>query len=214
MSRFPSGVPIQTMRMYDGLTGRYTFACPVAGEERVRLSGFRLLERLGGAAHPAVYKVTFACSCGTEHIALVTHDDLDWAPLGGSAAAFFNLMTARVEAAADELLDHAARRIQAGDWPWSFFCYPEARARPVFPSAFRLLAPSEERLGIAVRCPACRCTSVNLVSERHVDEPFYNDVRVDVVEHVFTRDRDETVAAFREELDSGSFDARRRELSA
>ena len=34
-------------------------------------------------------------------------------------------------------------RIKAGEWPWSFFCWPEERPRPVFPSAFTLLAPSE-----------------------------------------------------------------------
>ena len=65
----------------------------------MRLSAFRSLERLPGASHPAVYRVVFACSCGGEHEGLVTHDDLDWAPLGASGAEFFNLMTARVESA-------------------------------------------------------------------------------------------------------------------
>ena len=59
--------------MYDQLTGSYTFACPVHGEVRVTLSRFRILERLLGAAHPAVYKITFACDCGGEHDGLVTH---------------------------------------------------------------------------------------------------------------------------------------------
>ncbi len=68
--------------MYDGLTGHYTFSCPVVGHVQVRLSAFRSLERLPGASHPAVYQVVFACSCGGEHEGLVTHEDLDWAPLG------------------------------------------------------------------------------------------------------------------------------------
>jgi hypothetical protein len=194
--------------MYDGLTGRYRFSCPAAGEVRVRLSGFRLLDRLEGAAHPAVYKVTFACPCGDDHEGLVAHDDLDWKPLGADAVEFFNVMTRRLESAGDELLDQAARRIGAGAWPWSFFCYPEGRPRPVFPSAFRVLAPADELVGVAVRCPACARTSVNVVSHRHVDEPFYSDRRVGVVEHVFDADREAIVAAFREELESGSFDAR------
>ncbi len=198
--------------MYDGLTGRYTFSCPLDGEARVRLSGFRVLERLPGATHPALYKVTFACSCGAEHGGLITHDELDWAPLGASDLGFFNLMTARLESVAAELLDLAARRIEAGAWPWSFFCYPEGRPRPVFPSAFRLLAPTSGEVGVAVRCPACGCTSINLVSARHVDEPFYSDRRIGVVEHVFHGDREELVAAFREELDGGAFDARVRDL--
>ncbi len=195
--------------MYDGLTGRYTFRCPAAGEARVRLSRFRSLDRLEGPAHPAVYRVRFACPCGEEHEGLVSHDELDWAPLGASADAFLNLMTGRLEPAADELLALAATRIGAGEWPWSFFCYPEGRPRPVFPSAFRLLAAAEERVGVAVRCPDCGGTSVNVVTHRHVDEPFFNDPDVGVVEHVFRADADALVDAFRAELDSGSFDARR-----
>ncbi|HWB55726.1 MAG TPA: hypothetical protein VG479_02185 [Gaiellaceae bacterium] len=200
--------------MYDQLTGRYTFPCPRGGEIGVRLSRFRTVERLPGAAHPAVYRVTFACDCGEEHDGLVTHDELDWAPLAGSDAAFLNLMTARLESAAEELLDLAAGRIRAGDWPWSFFCYPEERSRPVYPSAFRLLGGGEEEVGLAVECPSCSHTSVNVVSREHVDVPFFNDRRVGVVEHVFPRDRALALAAFREELDSGLFDARRRDLAA
>ena len=43
--------------MYDGLTGLYTFACPVRGEVRLPLSAFRVIDRLPGASHPAVFKV-------------------------------------------------------------------------------------------------------------------------------------------------------------
>ena len=68
--------------MYDALTTRYTFACPARGETSVRLSAFREVDRLPGTAHPAVFRVRFACGCGDDHVGLVTHDDLDWAPLG------------------------------------------------------------------------------------------------------------------------------------
>src|SRR5438094_4567040 len=111
--------------MYDALTGRYTFACPAAGETRVALSAFRTLERLPGAAHPAVYRIRFACPCGGEHDGLVSHDELDWAPLGLGGGLFLNLMTSRLESLADELGGVAAARIKAGSWPWSFFCFPE-----------------------------------------------------------------------------------------
>jgi hypothetical protein len=200
--------------MYDQLTGRYTFACPTRGEIRVPLSRFRVLERLPGAAHPAVFKITFACDCGDEHEGLVTHEELDWAPLAGSDTAFLNLMTARLEPSGDDLLDLAAGRIRAGEWPWSFFCYPEERPRPVTPSAFRVLSGGECELGLAVECPGCSQTSVNVVSPEHVDVPFYNDRRVGVVQHVFALDRERALAAFRDELDSGAFDASRRDLAA
>jgi hypothetical protein len=195
--------------MYDALTGRYTFTCPARGESRVALSAFRTLERLPGAAHPAVYRIRFACPCGDEHDGLVSHVELDWAPLGLEDRVFLNLMTDRLEPLAGELGDLAATRIGAGEWPWSFFCYPEERARPVFPSSFFVLAPGDGSLGLAVRCPHCRRTSVNLVSHEHVDLPFHNDAEVGVVEHVFGDDVASTIDEFRAELYSARFDARR-----
>jgi hypothetical protein len=195
--------------MYDALTSRYTFACPHRGESRVALSAFRTLERLAGTGHPVVYRVRFACGCGDEHDGLVRHDELDWAPLGLDGGVFLNLMTSRVEPLAAELGDLAASRIRAGEWPWSFYCYPEERPRPVFPSAFMLLAPGEASLGLAVRCPACSRTSVNVVSHAHVDVPFHNDREVGVVEHLFADDAHATLEEFRAELWSAAFDARR-----
>lgn len=198
--------------MYDALTGLYTLACPARGQARVRLSAFRRLERLPGAAHPAVYRIEFACGCGAEHPALVGHDDLDWAPLGLAAGRFLNLMTARLDDAAAELGELAATRIRAGEWPWSFYCYLEERPRPVTPSSFLLLAPGDGSLGIAVRCPVCAAVSVNLVSAVHVDVPFWNDERIGVVEHVFPDDALHAVDAFRAELWSARFDERRLDL--
>jgi hypothetical protein len=200
--------------MYDALTSRYTFPCPGGGETRVALSDFRELSRLPGTAHPAVYRVRFACLCGEEHLGLVSHDELDWAPLGLAAGSFLNLMTSRVEEVADELSDLAARRILGGDWPWSFFCYPEERPRPVFPSAFFLLAPGDGSLGLAVRCPACSKVSVNLVSEPHVDVPFHHDHEIGVVEHLFGDDPERLAAEFAAELHPVRFDARRLQLGA
>jgi len=199
--------------MYDALTGRYTFACPVRGETRVALSRFRTLQPLEGTAHPVVFRIRFECACGDEHDGLVAHDELDWAPLGVEGdVTFLNLMTSRREHAGAELADIAARHIQAGEWPWSFFCYPEERPRPIFPSSFALLAPGGRAIGIAVRCPVCERTSVNLVSPEHVDLPFHNDAQVGVVEHVFTEDVGRTLEAFRAELYSAHFDARRLTL--
>jgi hypothetical protein len=198
--------------MYDALTGRFTFACPAHGEAHVTLSAFRRLERLPGAAHPAVFRVLFACACGREHEGLVSHDELDWAPLGLQGGVFFNLMTARLDPFESELSEFAARRLQAGEWPWSFFCYPEERPRPVFPSAFFLLAPGDGSLGLAVHCPACARMSVNLVSHDHVDLPFHNDREVGVVEHLFSDDVARTLEEFRQELFSSRFDTRRLDL--
>ena len=197
--------------MYDALKARYTFGCPARGETSVPLSSFRRLERLPGASHPVVYRVAFECPCGEEHPGLVGDDDLDWAPLGLGAGTFLNLMTDRLEPVDAELGDAAARRIGEGEWPWSFFCYPESRPRPVFPSSFFLLAAAgrDDGIGLAVRCPACGSVSVNVVSRAHVDLPFHNDGAIGVIEHVFAADTLRTIEEFRVELHSASFDARR-----
>jgi hypothetical protein len=200
--------------MYDALTSRYTFSCPTRGQAKVRLHDFRQLERLPGAAHPSVFRVRYACACGDDHVGLVAHDELDWAPLGLQGGSFLNLMTDRLEPVHEEFGDLAARKIGAGEWPWSFFCYPEERPRPVFPSMFWLLAPGApaDTIGVAVRCPACLRVSINIVSPEHVDLPFHNDAAVGVVEHVFRDDALSTIEEFRSELYSASFDARRLHL--
>jgi hypothetical protein len=201
--------------VYDALTASYRLSCPRHGETSVRLSRFRRLDELPGPNHPAVYRIVFACGCGDEHPGLVAHDDLDLAPLGlEDERTFLNLMTSRNDPVSHELTDLAVQRIKVGEWPWSFFCWPEDRARPVFPSAFRLLAEAgpQGRVGMAVRCPVCARTSINLVSPEHVDVPFFNDRQIGVVPHVFRGDAAATVEAFRAELYSSSFDARRLAL--
>ena len=176
------------------------------------LSAFRSIEQLPGAAHPAVFRVRFDCGCGEEHDGLLTHEELDWAPLGLRAGEFLNLMTARLEPVETELGECAAALIKRGDWPWSFFCYPEERPRPVFPSSFVLLAATEGPVGLAVRCPSCCRLSLNLVSHSHVDVPFHNDQEIGVVEHLFAEDAFTTLDEFRAELWSASFDVRRLAL--
>jgi hypothetical protein len=200
--------------MYDALTTTYSFACPSRGEARVRLSGFRRLEELPGPHHPAVFRVDFACACGDHHPGLLTHDELDLAPLGlEDETPYLDLMTSQTGSVAAELAELAAVRIRAGEWPWSFFCWPEERPRPAFPSAFRLLtAAPGDRVVVAVLCPVCARLSVNLVSLAHVDVPFHNDRELGVFEHVFAADVERTVEAFRAELYSSSFDNRRLAL--
>jgi hypothetical protein len=195
------------------LTSRYGFACPAWGETHVLLSAFRTIEQLPGASHPAVFRVRFDCACGEEHDGLLTHDELDWAPLGlDGGEAFLNLMTARLEHVSTELVELAALHIKRGEWPWSFFCYPEGRPRPVFPSSFALITAADGAVGLAVRCPSCRRLSLNLVSHRHVDVPFHNDREIGVVEHAFAADALSTIDEFRTELWSAPFDARRLAL--
>ena len=199
--------------MVDALTGSYAFSCPAHGSVDVRLSAFRVIERLPGAVHPAVYRVRFACRCGDEHLGLVSHDALDWAPLGLDAGGtYLNLMTARRDDLASELLSLASLHIGRGEWPWSFYCYLEERPRPITPSSFALLSPGDGLLGVAVRCPVCGSVSINGVSCAHLDVPFRNDERIGVVACVFEADALRTIEQFRAELRSATFDERRLEL--
>src|SRR4051812_50028199 len=119
--------------MYDALTARYTFACPARGEARVPLSAFRRVERLPGASHPALFRITFACGCGGEHVGLVAHDELDWAPLGLETGSFGNVMTARGDDAAGELAGLAARGVGGGGGGSGLLWRPQGRARPGVP---------------------------------------------------------------------------------
>jgi len=194
------------------MTSRYAFACPISGETHVPLSAFRTIEQLPGAAHPSVFRVRFDCSCGEQHDGLVTHEELDWAPLGLGAGEFLNLMTARLDPVGAELGELAAVHIKRGEWPWSFFCFPEEQPRPVFPSSFSLLTAADGTVGLAVRCPSCRRLSLNLVTQAHVDVPFHNDRQIGVVEHMFAEDALATLDEFRAALWSASFDARRLAL--
>src|SRR5262245_59181800 len=122
----------------DALTATYRLPCPHGAPGRVRLSAFREIERLPGAAHPALYRIVYHCTGGEEHLALVGHDELDWAPLGlDGGVSYVNLMTSRRDDLGSELADLASHRIGRGEWPWSFYCYLEDAPRPVTPSAFR-----------------------------------------------------------------------------
>jgi hypothetical protein len=84
----------------------------------------------------------------------------------------------------------------------------------VFPSFFRLLAPSapDGTIGLAVLCPACLRISINLVTQEHVNLPFHNDAEIGVIEHVFASDTAQTLDELRARLYSSDFDARRLEL--
>jgi hypothetical protein len=53
---------------------------------------------------------------------------------------------------------------------------------------------------------------VNIVSTEHVDLPFHNDREIGVVPHVLAGDAEQMFEEFRDDLDSGRFDARRLEL--
>lgn len=178
----------------------------------MRLSAFRVVERLPGSAHPAVYGVVFSCPCGGEHESLATHEELDWAPVGAADPPFFNVMTGRLESTAGELADQAAVNIKQGRWPWCFFCYSEERPQPVFPSAFRLVTPTRERMVLAARCPACGGTSVNLVSQEHLDVPFYSDAEIDVIEQAFPGEVEPRSLV--EDLVAGRFPTTLRRLAA
>jgi hypothetical protein len=194
----------------DALTGRFRLPCPTSGWCGVRLSDFREIERLHGSAHPALYRVVFACTCGGEHVALVSHDDLDWSPLGlGDECTYVNLMTSRTDDLAVELTELSSARIGRGEWPWCFFCCGEEMPRPITPSAFRLLEPRLGKTAVAVGCPACGSTSINLVTAPHVDVPFHSDVRIGVVSRAFDAETLGTPEAFRAALETATFDERR-----
>jgi hypothetical protein len=202
--------------MYDTLRASYRFHCPhrPGGElTRVRLSAFRQLERLPGAAHPAVYRVVYDCACGEPHQGLVTHADLDYGPLAPVEVEFRNLLTGRTEPVGDELTEIARVEVQRGNWPWRLYCCSEAKLKPVFPSCLTHVAPGENDLvGVAMSCPSCGEMSLNVVTQQHLDVPFYHDDVVRVIERPFGDGRDLTVERFHSQLWSAGFDSERDSL--
>jgi hypothetical protein len=64
-------------------------------------------------------------------------------------------------------------------------------------------------VAVAVRCPVCDSTSVNLVSQPHVDVPFHSDRTVGVLAHAFDEGSLTTIESLRAELGSASFDEKR-----
>jgi hypothetical protein len=195
--------------MFDQLRNQYALRCPDRDEQAwVSVSAFRRIRRLRGATSPAVFRVEFDCTCGDVHETLVSHDRLDWEPLGTqSAETFTNLLTGRRELVATELVELASRQLRQGRWPWTFWCHPESALRPGFPSSLRFVTPEHdhgsERLGVLVRCFACERHTVNIVSRDHLDVPWHNDARIAYVAQVFDRDRLEPEERFRHQLWDG-----------
>jgi hypothetical protein len=205
--------------MYDPIRSIYRFRCPASGSDQavaeVRLSRFAIVSRLEGPAHPAVFRVAFACpACDGEHLALVAHDHLDYG-LAGDAdeTPFWDPMTGRIAGTlARELSEAWAERLRRGVWPLSFWCAAERRIRPGYPSDVRFVSGREGLLGVAVECGGCGESSLNLVSRRHLDEPFFHDRVVGAVERPLAEIAE--IEHFRRELWSGRFDAHRTDLAA
>ena len=183
--------------------------------QRVRLSSFRVLERLPGAAHPAVYAIRFACGCGDEHDALVPHDELDWAPLG---------LGARPDVRESDdgpyrgcrPTSFAANGRCGGSRRGSGRGVSSATSRnargPVTPSAFLVLAPGEATIGLAVSLPRVWLDVGQRRQPRARRLPVLERRDVGVVRHVFGPDALRTIEQFRAELASAAFDQKRLEL--
>ena len=203
--------------MWDALRHSYRFRCPAGGAERgpVPLSAFRSVQRLDGPSHPAVFQVVHACAvCGGEHAALAAHDELDHAPLAGAVqVSFWNPMTGRIEGdLGHELVQVAAGRLRRGQWPWSFWCSAERRLQPAYPSSLRFVATRDSLVGAAVSCASCGEASLNLVTTRHLDEPFFHDRVVHALQQPLGEldQRD----GFEWRLGSSRFDAHGTDLAA
>ena len=135
--------------------------------------------------------VRFACPCGDEHVGLVTHDELDWAPLGLGGGVFLNLMTSRLEPLGDRARRPRRAADRGGRVALELLLLPGGAAAAGLPvGVLRCSRRATAALGVAVRCPACATVSVNLVSPSHVDLPFHHDREIGVVEHVFAEDAD------------------------
>jgi hypothetical protein len=197
--------------VFDAVTNKYSFRCPIAGDTSwVAVSDFRQIRRLQGASAPAVFRVRYDCTCGSEHEGLVAHDTLDLEPLAlDSSQTFFNIQTGTSELIASELGEMAMTMLKKGEWPWSFYCHPESAMRPGFPSSLRMIYPVEgdvhARHGALVRCFSCQRMTVNLVSQEHLDVPFFSDRTIQYVDRILGTDHLSEEELFRHQLENGLF---------
>lgn len=195
--------------MFDQFRNQYSLRCPSLQENVwVSVSKFRRIRRLRGASAPAVFRVEFECECSNIHETLVSHDNLDWAPLGTeSASTFMNLVTCRRELVASELANVASDQIRRGRWPWTFWCHPEHSMRPGFPSSLRLVTDEHDhgsgQIGVLVRCFSCSRHTINIVSRDHLDVPWHSDARIGFVAQLFDGDQLSPEERFRHQLWDG-----------
>ena len=132
---------------------------PSTATTRLPLSRFRRLGASARNAQPAVFRGRLRVRVwrGASWSRHPRRARLGAARAWGRADSFLNLMTAPSGRARGRARRPGARRESERGVAVSFFCYPENQPRPVFPSSFLLLAPSERggAVGLAVRCPVC-----------------------------------------------------------
>jgi len=205
--------------MFDALKNTFRLHCPRTGRPVDRpLSAFRTIERLPGPEHPAIHRVTFACNaCPDVHPALLDEHELDCAAIAPSPphVVFLNFLTGRTEPVAAELSDAVERQLRRGNWPWTFYCSSERDVRPGYPSQLALLAPTDDArlVGVAVRCRDCGGGTINLVSRRHLDQPFFHDAVLRFVETTLDGGLDD-LERFRRDLWTSRFDEERNRFAA
>ena len=144
-----------------------------------------------------------------------SHDELDWAkPLAGAETPFVNLMTARSRRPRPRLPELAFTDFKAGDWLRSFFFATRKSSR--VPSSLPPSGPlsGDERVGVAAVSRVRADVGQPGQPRTHVDVPFYNDRRVDVVDSIRGRLRITSARRLRAEFIRALFDARRRDLAA
>lgn len=150
------------MRSFDVLSGGWTARCPAGGQRGlVTLQAFRRVERLAGANAPPAFVVTYACGdgCGDEHQMLMSSPELDLQPVCEPLPPHFDLMTGRMDVAAEGGAALWARSVQRGRWPLTLACpHHRGGAVPGWPSCLRALEPDGEParwLMVHFRCPLC-----------------------------------------------------------
>jgi len=142
----------------------------------------------------------------------VSHDDLDYAPIGAADVTFRNLLTGRTEPVGASCSSWPAARCRRAT-AVAAVLRPRGEAEAGVPVEPDDGLPADSQLvGVAMRCPSCGELSLNVVTESHLDVPFYHDRTVRLIDRPFGDRRDLTVDAFHAELWSAGFDAARASL--
>lgn len=133
----------------------------------IQLTHFRSLTRLLGSESPPIWNIEIQCpACEDQHHILMNGTVLDWAPLMDPLPPHFDVLTQRMEWAADECSKKLELSLRQGNWPLQLRCYRHGSIHG-WPSLLQRIEPDNrgERFLATHGCPHCSSTSLTEMTQ-------------------------------------------------
>lgn len=160
---------------YDIVSGGWRSVCPQSAiREPVLLSQFRRVGRLDGPGRPPVYQIAYRCvQCDDSHRMLLTGTELDLQPVTDPLPPFFNVMTGRLDIAAEFLGGPWAEAMRRGHWPLFLRCPRHREPVRGWPSCLRALEPevssgAPRSFLVHFECPRCTQPETQIMTQQQL----------------------------------------------